>query len=147
MARYWQAVIVPEMNMDRGLVELLKLRGDVDVYQREMFNRREQVRTTALGWMTDVKTRPMIIEKLAMTLRESGRGEVGVGYEVRCPWVIQQLRNFGTKPNGRMEALVGKDDDVLSLAIGNYTLGCGVPWRERERVGGVVVRRVASQWD
>jgi hypothetical protein len=148
MARYWQAVIVPEMNMDRGLVELLKLRGDVDIYQREMFNRREQVRTTALGWMTDVKTRPMIIEKLAMTLRESGRGEVGVGYEVRCPWIIQQLKNFGTKPNGRMEALVGKDDDVLALSIGNYTLGCSAPWRETERLrGGPAVRRVAGQWD
>jgi hypothetical protein len=147
MARYWQAVIVPEMNMDRGLVELLKLRGDADIYQREMFNRREQVRTTALGWVTDVKTRPMIVEKLAMTLRESGRGEMGVGYEVRCPWIIAQLRNFGTKPNGRMEALVGHDDDVISLAIGNYTRGCGAPWRETERVGRGVVRRVASQWD
>lgn len=131
MARYYQAVVVPEMNMDRGLVELLKLRGDVEIYEREMFNRREQVRTKALGWVTDVKTRPMIIEKLAGTLREAGRGEIGAGYEVRCPWIIQQLKNFGTKPNGRMEALVGKDDDVLSLAIGNYTLGCGIPWRER----------------
>ena len=55
MARYWQALIVPEMNMDRGLVELLKLRGDVDIYERELFNRREQTRTKALGWVTDAE--------------------------------------------------------------------------------------------
>ena len=147
MARYWQAVVIPEMNMDRGLVELLKLRGDVDIYEREMFNRREQVRTKALGWMTDVRTRPMIIEKLIATLRESGRGEIGVGYEVRCPWIIQQLKNFGTKANGRMEALVGKDDDCLSLAIGNYTLGAGVPWREQERDIPVVQKAFKrNQW-
>ncbi len=132
-AKYWQALIVPEMNMDRGLVELLKLRGDVDIYEREIFNRRENVRTKALGWMTDKQTRPMIIETLATTIRESGRGEVGVGYEVRCPWIIKQLKNFGTKKSGRMEALVGHDDDVLSLAIGNQLLDMATPWWEQER--------------
>jgi hypothetical protein len=133
MARYWQAMIVPEMNMDRGLVELLKLRGDVDVYQREIFNRREMTRTTALGWMTDTKTRPMIIETLAAKLREAGRGGMG-GYEVRCPWAIAQLKHFVVKPSGRAEASSGKhDDDVLALGIGVQLLGMATPWFERQR--------------
>lgn len=133
MARYWQALIVPEMNMDRGLVELLKLRGDVDIYEREIFNRRENTRSKALGWVTDKQTRPMIIESLAATVREAGRGEIGKGYEIRCAWILKQMKNFGTRPNGRMEALVGHDDDVLSLAIGNQLLDMAIPWRERER--------------
>ena len=133
MARYYQAIVVPEMNMDRGLVELLKLRGDVDIYQREMFNRREQVRTTALGWMTDRNTRGMAIEKLAEAIREAGRGVAGVGIEVRCPWAISQLRNFVVKPNGRAEADTGHhDDDVLALAIGVTCLGSARPWMERQ---------------
>jgi hypothetical protein len=132
MARYYQALIVPEMNMDRGLVELLKLRGDVDIYVRELFNRREQTKTTALGWMTDRNTRPMVIEKLAEVLREAGRGVVGTGFEVRCPWAIRQLENFVVKTSGRAEAASGHhDDDVLALAIGVQTLGNAIPWAER----------------
>jgi hypothetical protein len=133
MARYWQSIIVPEMNMDRGLVELLKLRNDVDIYERELFNRREQTKTKALGWMTDVKTRPMIIETLAKVIREAGRDEMG-GYEVRCPWAIAQLKNFIVKNSGRSEASTGKhDDDVLSLAIGVQLLDMATPWVETRR--------------
>jgi hypothetical protein len=133
MARYWQALIVPEMNMDRGMVELLKLRMDVDIYQREIFNRRENVRTKALGWMTDTKTRPMIVETLAARLREAGRGGMG-GYEVRCPWAISQLKHFVVKQSGRAEASSGKhDDDVLALGIGVQLLDMATPWRESQR--------------
>ena len=134
MARYWQAVIVPEMNLDRGLVELMKLRGDVDIYEREIFNRREQVRTKALGWMTDVRTRGKIVENLARMVREAGRGRVGEGVEIRCPWALKQMRDFVVKPNGRAEAAQGRhDDDVLALAIGCQLLDMAVPWRESER--------------
>jgi len=134
MARYWQALIVPEMNMDRGLVELLKLRNDVDLYEREMFNRREMVRTNALGWMTDTRTRPMIIEKLAGAIRESGRGNNYGGFEIRCPWAIEQLKHFVVKPSGRAEASTGKhDDDVLALAIGLQVIDMACPWREESR--------------
>jgi hypothetical protein len=138
MARYYQALVVPEMNMDRGMVELLKLRGDVDIYEREMFNRREQVKTTALGWVTDRNTRNMVIEKLAEAVREAGRGIEGQGFEVRCPWAISQMRNFVVKANGRAEAATGHhDDDVLALAIGVQTLGNALPWREVEAAGWV----------
>ena len=134
MARYWQAYVIPEENHDRGLIEALKARGDVEIYQRELFNRRENVTTKALGWQTTTKTRPMILEKLATTIRESGKGVMSEGYEVRCPWIIEQLKNFGTKPNGRIEALRGHDDDVLSLAIGLQTLDLATPWREFDRL-------------
>jgi hypothetical protein len=134
MARYWQAIIVPEMNMDRGLVELLKLRGDVDIYERELFNRREQVRTKALGWMTDQRTRGMVIENLARMVREAGRGVVGEGVEIRCPWALKQMRDFVVKASGRAEAAQGRhDDDVLALAIGCQLLDMATPWRESER--------------
>lgn len=133
MARYWKALVVPEENHDRGLIEMLKDRGDVDIYQRELFNRRENTTTAALGWQTTPKTRPMMLENLATSVREAGKGEYGVGIEVRCPWIIGQMKNFGTKPNGKLEALVGHDDDVMSLAIGHQVIDMATPWYESER--------------
>lgn len=133
MARYYQAIIAPEMNMDRGLVELLKLRPDVHIFMRPMFNRRENIETNAYGWVTDKTTRAMILEKLITEIREAGRGQMGRGYEVRCPWILKQMKNFGTKPSGKMEALVGHDDDVLSLAIGLTLMDSATPYFETER--------------
>lgn len=133
MARFYQAIVVPELNHDRGLIEDLKTRGDVQIYEREVFNKREQEVSKFLGWETTKKTRPVIIEKLATTIRQSGKGIVGEGYECRCPWLIQQMKNFGTKANGRQEALTGHDDDVLSLAIGNQTLELATTYYERVR--------------
>ena len=134
MARYYQAIIAPEMNMDRGLMELLKLRGDVDIYQREVFNRRESEYTKALGWMTTTLTRPMILEGLVAVLRESGKGGYGQGFEVRCPWAIAQMKSFIVRANGRAEASGGHhDDDILSLAIGVQLLDMATAWGEHNR--------------
>ncbi len=134
MARYYQAKIIPEMNMDKGMVELLKLKGDVDIYQRELFNNRENVITKAYGWMTDVRTRGMIIENLARGVRETGRGEFGEGLHIRCPWAIEQMRHFVTKANGKAEASQGKhDDDVLAIAIGFQLIDQATPWFENAR--------------
>ncbi|WP_412755767.1 hypothetical protein, partial [Legionella anisa] len=70
---YGGALIVVEVNKDRGLIELLKLRPDTNIYQREMFNRREQVTMQAYGWNTDVRTREMVISTLATAIREAGK--------------------------------------------------------------------------
>lgn len=136
LARYWGALVVPEMNKDRGMVELLKLRDGVDIYKRRIFNRREQVEMDALGWMTDKVTRPMVIDGLVTRIRKAGKGEIGGGIEVRCPWAVAQMGNFVRKPSGRCEAMTGKhDDDVLALAIGAFCLESATPWFGDIRVG------------
>ena len=135
MARYFGGCkIAVEVNKDRGFIELLKLRGDADIYQREMFNRRSQMVTEAYGWNTDVRTREMVVSTLARALREAGKGKVGEGIECRCPWLVAQLKNFVTKANGRSEAASGKhDDDVLMLAIGLQLIDHATPYFEAER--------------
>ena len=133
MARYYQAIIAPEMNMDRGLVELLKLRGDVQIWMRRIFNKREQEEMDAYGWETTPKTRPMILEKLITAVRKAGTGEIGEGLEIRDPWAIKEAKNFGTKPSGKMEALVGHDDSILSLAIGIFLIEFATPYVEEVR--------------
>ena len=123
LSRYWgDCTVVPEMNRDAGLVELLKIEG-VPIYQRQMFNRRDNVRTKALGWMTDTRTRPKIIENLARCIRESGRGQMGEGLQINSVWTVNECQNFIIKNNGRAEAAQGHhDDQVLSLANGLYVL-------------------------
>ena len=128
MSRYYGgAVIIPEMNMDRGLVELLKLRGDANIYRRQKFNQREFRMTEMLGWVTDKATRPKIIELLARAVREYGRE--GEGVEVSSGVILDQLEQFVRKENGREEAVDGGHDDwVLALAIGLANVDFGVKY-------------------
>lgn len=120
IARYYGSVsgccIAIEMNMDRGLTELLKLRG-ANLYQREMFNQREQRTTKAYGYQTTVKTRETMIDTLAAAIREWDTP--GHGIDIWCPEALEQCENFVTKANGKSEAAEGhKDDDVISVALG-----------------------------
>lgn len=134
MSRYYgDCLIVPEMNMDRGLVELLKLRLGANIYQREIFNRREQTIDKALGWTTDVRTREMAIEILAKHVREYGHGNAGV--DIHDPILLAEMESFIVKENGRSEAMSGKhDDNVMSAAIGMATLEGATVYRRRSRV-------------
>jgi hypothetical protein len=118
---YGNCVIVPEVNMDRGLIELLKLRGSANIYPRKFFNQREQKETNAYGWKTDASTREVAIENLARAIREYGRD--GEGVEILCPITLSELQTFVVKSNGRSEAMPGKHDDcVLQTAIGLITI-------------------------
>lgn len=130
MCRAYNAYLVPEVNHDRGLIEAMKRRG-VSIYQREQFNHRDNMTMKALGWKTDADTRQRILARFEVVTRETLRGDIGGGYEVRCPWALEQMRNFGTKPNGRMEALSGHDDDVISLAIGIFTIDAANTYHEQ----------------
>lgn len=109
-------IIVPEVNMDRGLIELLKLRG-ANIYQREIFNKREYTQDKALGWLTTTQSREMAIECLAKGIREHGRSYDGV--DIHCPFTLQEAEAFIVRENGRSEAGGGfHDDNVLGAAIG-----------------------------
>jgi hypothetical protein len=113
---YGNCLIVPEANMDRGLIELLKLRS-ANIYLRQLFNRREQTEQKAYGWQTTPSTREMIIENLARAIREQGNDAEGI--DIFCPITLSELESFVTKPSGRGEAMAGRHDDcVLQTAIG-----------------------------
>ena len=128
---YGRCVTVPEYNMDKGLIELLRVRG-IPVYERQQWNRREKRPTNMLGWQTDSETRGMIIEMLARVIREQGVD--GDGFDLFCVDAIRQLQNFVVKANGRAEAQSRKhDDDVLALAIGLATIKSATVYRSQRR--------------
>lgn len=124
LARYYGGtngcLIVPEVNMDRGLIELLKLEG-ANIYVREVFNRTEQTTTKAYGWQTTTATRERLIENAAKAIREQGTD--GEGIDIFCPNISKEAENFVIKDSGRSEADTGHhDDDILSLGIGLTTI-------------------------
>lgn len=119
LARYYGGpsgcLIVVEVNMDRGLIEILKSFG-ANLYIRQHFNQRDQKLTNAYGYQTNDKTRERLITRLATAIREWDTP--GDGIDIWCPHALQQLANFVTK-DGRSEAAQGfHDDDVLSIAMG-----------------------------
>lgn len=114
--------IAVEMNQDKGITELLKLRGNADLYVREFFNQREARTTNAFGYQTNVKTREKLIEKMAAMIREWDK--IGEGIDIFCPIALEQAENFVRKKNGRSEAADGwHDDDVLAIALGCELIG------------------------
>jgi len=119
LSRYYgRCIIAIEVNMDRGMIELLKLVG-ANLYAREVLNRRETKLTSALGFQTNTQTREQIISTLASTIREWDTP--GNGIDIWCPHIITQLENFIRKePSGKSEASQGfHDDDVIALALGD----------------------------
>lgn len=126
---YGNCIIAPEINMDRGLIELLKTRGTANLYVRTLFNRREQKEDLVYGWKTDPTTREAIIENLARAIREHGKDAEGL--EILCPITIAELQAFVVKKNGRSEAMQGKHDDcVLQTAIGLMTINSATTYSQ-----------------
>lgn len=127
LAQYFgNCMIVPEMNMERGMVRGLVTRG-CNIYVRQAFNKREQTEMNILGFSTtggESGTREMVISELARGIREYGRHDPHRGWsEDRCeiydPITLAECETFVVKLNGRSEAMQGhKDDNVLSAAIG-----------------------------
>lgn len=119
-------MIAIEMNMDRGLTELLKQRG-ANLYQRQMFNQREQKLTPALGFQTNEKSRENLIETLARAIREWDKP--GDGVDIFDDHAIEQMENFVVNMNGRSAASAGyHDDDVLACALGLHLIDHATPY-------------------
>jgi len=115
------ALIVIEMNQDKGLTELLRLRG-ANFYQREIFNQREQKTAKAFGFQTNEKTRENLVETVATAIREWDTP--GAGIDIWDEEALDEFDNFVRKENGRSEASDGHhDDDVFGIGLGLTVIG------------------------
>jgi hypothetical protein len=75
----------------------------------------DDIETPKLGFRTDAKTKPMIIDGLRASLRI---GELQLNDRV----TIQELMTYVVKESGKLEAEDGCHDDcVMALAIANHT--------------------------
>ena len=126
---YGRCMIVPEINNDRGLIELLKLRRSAKIYRRRTTNKKTGKVTDAYGWQTNVQTRKNLEDAVAKAIREWD--VEGEGIEVLCPNIIRELETFIVNEKGKGEAADGShDDDVIALGIGLCTIDAASNYAE-----------------
>lgn len=86
-----------------------------NLYTREVYDKQTDETKEELGFYTDVKTRPLIIDEL----RQAVRDEI---IELNDKTTIDEMISFVADPKtGKIEAEVGcHDDTVMALAIANH---------------------------
>jgi hypothetical protein len=113
---YNMAFIAVESN-NHGLLTchlLAKELGYPNFYQEVQHDKVTDKETVKLGFSTNVKTKPMIIDELRAAMRES---EI----KVNDKETLGEMMTFVVTESGKMEAEEGKHDDcVMALAIANH---------------------------
>lgn len=130
---YGNCKIVPEVNgPGLSFIEAIK-NNNLQIYQRRLFNRKEDRLMDMLGWETTAKSRSLLVETLARAIRNWDVD--GEGVEVFCPWVRAELGNFVVASSGKAEAAQGKhDDQVMALGLALVALDQATVYRlERRR--------------
>jgi hypothetical protein len=94
-----------------------------NLYTREVYDKQTEEMKEELGFYTDVKTRPLIIDELRSAVRDETILLNDAG-------TIEEMTTFVADPkSGKIEAEVGcHDDRVMALAIANHIHeGCWTP--------------------
>jgi hypothetical protein len=111
---YNTAFLVPEANENGlGVIEhLLSSYPIAKIYRRHpMPDERAAVNLNELGWWTDTRTRPQLVNTLGNAIREEA-------ILIRKPNTLQECLTFVYRANGKAEGQSGcHDDEVLALAL------------------------------
>jgi hypothetical protein len=110
------ALIAPENN-NHGILTVNKLHKDLAypyVYTEVVVDKMTDEETIKIGFGTNVKTKPLIIDKLRASMRD---GEI----ELTDATTVREMLTYIVTENGAMEAEKScKDDCVMALAITNH---------------------------
>lgn len=135
---YNTAFLVPEANENGlGVIEhLLAMYPIAKIYRRHpMPDERGSVNLHELGWWTDTRTRPQLVNTLGNVIREQA-------IVIRKANTLQECLTFVYKPNGKPEGQSGcHDDEVFALAlavIGMITAPRETPKPANEKSGSRV---------
>lgn len=113
---YNLATIAPEAN-NHGILTVNRLQKDLAypfVFTEIVVDKTTDEETVKIGFHTNVKTKPLIIDKLRASVRD---GEI----ELTDAQTVREMLQYVVDENGRMEAEKGSNDDcVMALAIANY---------------------------
>lgn len=113
---YNTARIAPENN-NHGILTAVRLGRDLaypNVYTNVSEGKLSDQYSIQIGFHTDVKTKPLIIDRLRASCREK---EIEVNDEV----TLREMLSYVLTEEGKMEAEEGCHDDcVMALAIANH---------------------------
>lgn len=126
---YNDALVAVEIN-NHGLTtatELTKHLGYPNVYTEVTYDKIMDEETVRMGFATNPKTRPLILNKLRAAVRD---GSITINDKL----TLKEMRSFSVNAAGRMEAEAGSHDDhVMSLAIAlHVNEGEWVPYKNRD---------------
>jgi hypothetical protein len=113
---YNEAKIAVESN-NHGLLTvnlLFKFWNYSNVFTNVQEDKMTDIETPNLGFQTNAKTKPMIIDDLRASIR---KGEI----QLNDRTTLQEMLTYVVKESGKLEAEEGNHDDcVMSLAIANH---------------------------
>jgi hypothetical protein len=113
---YNTAKIVVESN-NHGILTCTRLGKDMaypDFYTQTVYDKLDDKETITLGFTTNTKTKPLVIDQLRASLREREM-------KLNDRTTIEELMTFIVTETGNMEAEQGCHDDcVMALALANH---------------------------
>lgn len=120
MGMYYQDALIGCEANNHGLATNIKMRdlGYGNIYTRTSFDKMSETTTQSLGWKTDMKSKPVMINELSTFIREQA---IPIYDESTIIEMLSFQEYAKLNPNSnykKMGASVGEHDDrVISLAI------------------------------
>lgn len=113
LAKYYNDAYLGVENNNHGLTTLKKLqdREYWNIYFQKTYDRVSDQITSKMGWNTNSKTKPLMIDKLAEFIREMYLG-------IYSDLIISECLTYVINDNGTTDAQEGcHDDTVMALAL------------------------------
>jgi hypothetical protein len=113
LACYFNKAYIGVENNNHGLTTLKSIQHEEywNIYYSKQYDKLAEQLTTKMGWSTNVRTKPMMIDKLAEFIREFYLG-------LHDENTINELFTYIIEDNGSTNAQPGSHDDcVMSLGI------------------------------
>lgn len=113
LAHYYNKAYIGVENNNHGLTTLKSIQREEywNIYYSKSYDKIADQLTQKMGWTTSVRTKPLMIDKLAEFIREM---YIGIHDEI----TIDELFTYIIEDNGATNAQIGAHDDcVMSLAI------------------------------
>jgi len=113
LAKYYNHAVIGVESNNHGLTTNKAILREKyhRVYQQEVVDEINPDRTEKIGWRTDVKTRPLMLDEMEKALRD------GI-VTIRSETLINECFSFVRNAKGKPEAQAGcYDDTVMAMAI------------------------------
>ncbi len=113
LARYYNDAYIGVESNNHGLTTLKAIQAldYYNIYFMKTYDKLAETITQKIGWQTNARTKPLMIDKLAEYIRDKFLG-------IKCETLIKELRTYMIEDNGSTNAQDGcNDDTVMAVAI------------------------------
>lgn len=113
LAQYYNDGYLAVESNNHGLTTLKSILAEdyYNIFYTKLYDKTNDTVTKKIGWVTNVRTKPLAIDKLAEYVREKFLG-------IRDKEIVNELYTYVIDDKGHTNAQEGKHDDcVMSLAI------------------------------